>query len=251
MKTGWIFLLDLLLDGVMVTLALRLGGLKASVWKIGLAALAGAAAARLCAGLPKGMRAALWLPIAAGMMRIAAGRAEKPLRAAGLLLAAAGLLGGTVQALSGAAGSRTIGLWLGAAAAPLLSAATVRMRRMRQGATHVRVRMTCGGRTAAFTAMVDSGNCLRDYLTHRPVIVMPQARGYRLFGLENTPLRPIFADTAGGRQMMLCLTPEATILDNGQTKRAVEALLALSPGLGGNAPALLPVSLLEDGQEGV
>ena len=44
MKTGWIFLLDLLLDGVMVTLALRLGGLKASVWKIGLAALAGAAA---------------------------------------------------------------------------------------------------------------------------------------------------------------------------------------------------------------
>ena len=214
-------------------------------------ALAGAAAARLCAGLPKGMRAALWLPIAAGMMRIAAGRAENPLRAAGLLLAAAGLLGGTVQALSGAAGSRTIGLCLGAAAAPLLSAATVRLRRMRQGATHVRVRMTCGGRTAAFTAKVDSGNCLRDYLTHRPVIVLPQARGYRLFGLENTPLRPIFADTAGGRQMMLCLTPEATILDNGQTKRAVEALLALSPGLGGNAPALLPVSLLEAGQEGV
>ena len=134
MKTGWTFLLDLLLDGVMVTLALRLGGLKASVWKIGLAALAGAAAARLCAGLPKGMRAALWLPIAAGMMRIAAGRAEKPLRAAGLLLAAAGLLGGTVQALSGAAGSRTIGLWLGAAAAPLLSAATVRLRRMRHAA---------------------------------------------------------------------------------------------------------------------
>ena len=55
--------------------------------------------------------------------------------------------------------------------------------------------------------MVDSGNCLRDYLTHRPVIVMPQARGYRLFGLENTPLRPIFADTAGGRQMML--SPDA------------------------------------------
>ena len=46
---------------------------------LGYAALAGAAAARLCAGLPKGMRAALWLPIAAGMMRIAAGRAEKPL----------------------------------------------------------------------------------------------------------------------------------------------------------------------------
>ena len=53
MKTGWVFLLDALLDGVMVTLALRLGGAKASVWRIVLAALLGAAAARLCAGLPR------------------------------------------------------------------------------------------------------------------------------------------------------------------------------------------------------
>ena len=53
MKTGWIFLLDLLLDGVMVTLALRLGGLKASVWKIGLRRWR--AQRRLgCAGLLKG-----------------------------------------------------------------------------------------------------------------------------------------------------------------------------------------------------
>lgn len=51
MKTGWVFLLDALLDGVMVTLALRLGGAKAPVWRIVLAALLGAAAARLCAGL--------------------------------------------------------------------------------------------------------------------------------------------------------------------------------------------------------
>ena len=54
MKTGWVFLLDALLDGVMVTLALRLGGAKAPVWRIVLAALLGAAAARLCAGLPRG-----------------------------------------------------------------------------------------------------------------------------------------------------------------------------------------------------
>ncbi|MFR5794441.1 MAG: sigma-E processing peptidase SpoIIGA [Christensenellales bacterium] len=186
--------------------------------------------------------ALLWLPIAMGMMAAACGRAVRP-RAAGLLLGA-GLLGGTVQALSGAA---ALNNGLLAHAALLLSAATVRApdaaRDARSGADDMQKR------TAAFTAMVDSGNCLRDYLTHRPVIVMPQARGYRLFGLENTPLRPIFADTAGGRQMMLCLTPEATILDNGQTKRAVEALLALSPGLG-ERPALLPVSLLEDGQEG-
>ena len=101
--------------------------------------------------------------------------------------------------------------------------------------------------------MVDSGNCLRDYLTHRPVIVMPQARGNRLFHLEGAPLRPIFADTAGGRQMMFCLMPKETILLDGKTERAVKAVLALSPGLGGNAPTLLPTSLLGegDGQEGV
>ena len=186
MKTGWIFLLDLLLDGVMVTLALRLGGLKASVWKIGLAALAGAAAARLCAGLPKGMRAALWLPIAAGMMRIAAGRAEKPLRAAGLLLAAAGLLGGMVQALS-VRRPRTIGLWLGRRRA-LSERGDGSSAPDAAGRDARSVRMT-GGRTAAFTAMVDLGNCLRDYLTHRPVIDAAGARIPKL-GLKTRRCAP-------------------------------------------------------------
>ena len=172
--------------------------------------------------------------------------------AAGLLLGAAGLLGGTIQALSGATGSKATGLLLGTLAIPLLSAAMIRASRMRRDVQNVRVRMTYKKRTARFSAVVDSGNCLRDYLTHRPVIVIPQACGNRLFGLEDTPLRPIFADTAGGRQMMFCLTPERTILCDGRNEWAVEAMLALSPGLGGNAPALLPASLLnrKDGQEG-
>lgn len=112
--------------------------------------------------------------------------------------------------------------------------------------------MTYKKRTARFSAVVDSGNCLRDYLTHRPVIVIPQARGNRLFGLEDTPLRPIFADTAGGRQMMFCLTPERTILCDGRNEWAVEAMLGTFAGAWGNAPALLPASLLnrKDGQEG-
>ena len=185
-------------------------------------------------------------------MVAACGRAIRPFRAAGLLLGAAGLLGGTIQALSGATGSKATGLLLGTLAIPLLSAAMIRASRMRRDVQTVRVRMTYKKRTARFSAVVDSGNCLRDYLTHRPVIVIPQARGNRLFGLEDTPLRPIFADTAGGRQMMFCLTPERTILCDGRNEWAVEAMLALSPGLGGNAPALLPASLLtrKHGQEG-
>ena len=59
--------------------------------------------------------------------------------------------------------------------------------------------------------------------------------------------------TLFGRQMMLCFVPAETILCVGENKWAVEAVLALSPGLGGNAPALLPALLLsqKDGQEGV
>ena len=160
-------------DGDAGAAAGRAEGLCLEDWACGAGWSCGGLA---CAGLPKGMRAALWLPIAAGMMRIAAGRAEKPLRAAGLLLAAAGCSAARFRRFPARRVPGQPGFWLGAAAAPLLSAATVCLRRMRQSATHVRVRMTCGGRTAAFTAMVDSGNCLRDYLTHRPVIVMPQAR---------------------------------------------------------------------------
>ena len=245
--------MDALLDGVMVALALRLGGARASARRIALAALTGAAAARLCAGFPRWMQTLLWLPIAMGMMAAACGRAVKPFRAAALLLSAAGLMGGTMQALSGAAGSKEKGLLLGVLAVLLLTAAMVRAARTRRDVQTIRVRMTYRGRRTEFPAMVDSGNCLRDYLTHRPVIVMPQKQGNRLFALEGAPLRPIFADTAGGRQMMLCFVPEETILCDGENQWAVEAMLALSPGLGGNAPALLPASLLsqKDGQEGV
>lgn len=159
--------------------------------------------------------------------------AIRPFRAAGLLLGAAGLLGGTIQALSGATGSKATGLLLGTLAIPLLSAAMIRASRMRRDVQTVRVRMTYKKRTARFSAVVDSGNCLRDYLTHRPVIVIPQARGNRLFGLEDTPLRPIFADTAGGRQMMFCLTPERTILCDGRNEWAVEAMLGTFAGAWG------------------
>ncbi len=57
--------------------------------------------------------------------------------------------------------------------------------------------------------MLDSGNTLRDYLTHLPVIVLPEEAGRRRMGLSGAALRPIFADTAGGRQMMGVLTPQA------------------------------------------
>lgn len=92
--------------------------------------------------------------------------------------------------------------------------------------------------------MVDSGNTLRDYLTHRPVIVLAHASGRRRFALGTAPLRPIFADTAGGRRMMDCFVPEETIVEWAGGRQSVRAAVALSPYMREGAPALLPASLL-------
>ena len=166
-------------------------------------------------------------------------------------LCAAGLMGGTAQALGGALGSKTAGLLLGVSAVFVLAAAANRARRAGQAVSFLQVTVRCGGREIRFDALVDSGNCLRDYLTQKPVIVAPEAWVRQRLRLKEKALRPIFADTAGGRQMMWCLAPDEIRITEGKTERTVCAMLALSPGLRGNAPALFPASLLQrDGKEG-
>lgn len=249
MKGQQIFLLDMMLDVLMLLLALRFAGRRPRPVRVLAAALLGALAARLTVGMPQGARAALWLPTAAAMTAAAdGGRGIRGiLRGSGLLLASAGLLGGMVQALLGATGSRGAALLLGAGVALCTAAAAFRARRSGLSMHTVRVVCRYRDRQATFEAMVDTGNCLRDYLTQRPVIVLPEERGRVCLALEEAALRPIFADTAGGRQMMWCLKPDTTRILEGGTEREVKAVLALSPGLGKDAPALLPAALLDEG----
>ena len=110
------------------------------------------------------------------------------------------------------------------------------------------IQITCSyrGRVVKFEAMIDSGNTLRDYLTHYPVIVLPQETGESLFGLQGKMLRPIFADTAGGRQMMSVFVPEETSFFKKGKIRRIAAAVALSGALSKEAPALVPASLFED-----
>ena len=119
------------------------------------------------------------------------------------------------------------------------------MRRAVQDVHTVRIRISHGEYAAEMEALVDSGNCLRDYLTDRPVIVLPQA-ARTLLGLEAVPLRPIFADTAGGRQMMACFTPQSVIMIKEGRAVKVSACAAFSPGLSATAPALMPLSLMTE-----
>lgn len=234
----------------MLLIAARLDGRWIRPRRLLLSACFGAGCAALVRvlALSKGCGAALWLPAAYLMTLIAQGKRAvlHPVRCVCLLLCAAGLLGGTLTALHGATGSLLKAYALGGV---LMTAMTASLLRARRAASDVRrVRVTCRyqEKAAQFEAMIDSGNTLRDYLTHDPVIVMPKEVGIRLFGLEDTPLRPIFADTAGGRQMMDVFVPEETILfSEGKTKRVLAAV-ALSGMLSREAPALVPASLLDE-----
>lgn len=231
------------MDALMTAMALRLLGRSIRPGRVLLAALLGALAA---AGARKfslsgGILVFLW-PAAAFVMMLAAGGREslrRPIAGISALLASAGLLGGTVLALSGAAGSLKGGLLMGAAAAPVIAAITARRRRTAQN--EVRVRVLHRGEWTTFEALVDSGNGLRDYLTGSPVIVLPEA--HRAFAKE-AAFRPIFANTAGGRQMMWCFTPEQIQFFSDGRWRIVKAALAFSPGLGEKDPALFPAALL-------
>lgn len=236
---------DLLMDGCMLAMALRILNVRIRLKRVCFAAFFGSciscAAAFLRLSRPACM--ALWLPSALGMMRLGAGRAgslRASLSRAAVLFACAGYLGGVVLALEGAAGQRHSALIVGAVLATAVFVICNRCacRRAHQG--RVRIECIISGRRMAFDAIVDSGNSLRDYLTHRPVIVAPGGQA-----CLRLPARPIFAQTAGGRQMMLLVVPQETIIHLRGERRRVAAALAFSPGLKRGTPALAPAALFE------
>lgn len=241
-------LLELALDALMLALALRLGGRRIRPARVLAGAVLGTAASAALGGLPRAVQAAMWLPVALAMMRAADGPAPVwlALRRAMLLLCAAGLMGGTLLALLGAAGSPAAAYGIALGAVIAMACAAGRARRS-AAAMPQRLRIRCAfrGREITLHAIADSGNTLRDYLTHKPVVVLPQAAGQRL-GLGGAALRPIFADTAGGRQMMACFTPQVLEALADGKRRTLSAVVALSPGLGADAPALVPAALLAD-----
>ncbi len=235
--------MDALMDALMTAMALRMLGRTIRPGRVLLAACIGAfaAAGSRMLSLSGGGLIILWLAVAFAMMIAAGGRESlyRPMSSTAALFASAGLLGGTVLALSGAAGSLKGGFLLGAAAAPVMIAVTLRRRRAAGNQVHVRI--VHHGKRTDFSALVDSGNGLRDYLTGRPVIVLPEASRA---AVGEAAFRPIFANTAGGRQMMWCFTPDQIYFFSDGRWRMVKAALAFSPGLGEKDPALFPAVLL-------
>ena len=238
------------MNTLMLMLAVRMGGGRIRMARVLLGALAGAAAAHgaRCVALGRGQSMLLWLPIAAAMMRIAQGKAVKGrmIREALLLLCAAGFVGGMVLCFSGALQSLGLAYALGAAAACGIGLYALRTRRTAQSVVRAEMTVIYRGQQADFEAMIDSGNTLRDYLTHLPVIVLPKAAAAQTLTIKDMPLRPIFAETAGGRQRMSVLAPQKIELQCQGIRRRVNAVIALSPQMGVNVPALVPAALLDE-----
>lgn len=236
------------MNALMLLVALRFAGASIRPLRVACGASFGAGAAwavRLCGA---GRAVCLWLPIAAGMMILSAGRraCRRPVYHALCLLSAGGLLGGVVLALAGAVGSLAFAYLLGGLCAVWIALSVLRMRR---ADPHRDVYIEYGG--ARMRAIIDTGNTLRDYLTGCPVIVVPEASDQARQMTENLPLRPIFADTAGGRQMMRLCVPESVMLHiNGKRKTALAAV-ALAPALDARAPALVPQALLDEKEDSI
>ncbi len=108
-----------------------------------------------------------------------------------------------------------------------------------------------GAAAVRMTALVDSGNLLRDAVTGLPVIVLSRsaagcmmslpAAGELLPGMRYLPIR-----TAAGSALMLLVRPDAVTLIAGGRERRVEALLGVSPEAEAGFTALVPACLLQD-----
>jgi len=235
------------MNALSLAVAVRLAGDRIQKLRLLGGALMGAAMAQAVLALApsKGWTVCLWLPMAAGMMAAARGRTalRHPLKNALLLFCASGLLGGTVLALSAAAGSLLIAYALGAVCMTILAANALRERRDALAVRRARLLCRYRGKEAAFDAIIDSGNTLRDYLTQLPVVVLSEENGRRLLA-QDAALRPIFADTAGGRRMMQVFAPQEMELVADGKRQTVRAVIALADGLEHGAPALVPATLI-------
>lgn len=107
------------------------------------------------------------------------------------------------------------------------------------------------GHTVVLTALVDTGNLLRDPLTGLPVIVVSRRAARKLTPLpaqgQLLPgMRLISVRTAAGSALMAIFRPQRVRVLSGQTWREVRAMVGLSPDGYDGAQALLPACLTED-----
>lgn len=120
----------------------------------------------------------------------------------------------------------------------------------------VAVEITHAGFHLELTALVDSGNLLRDPITQLPVIVISQAAAARLMPYVHPDMlapgmRLISVRTIAGSSLMPVFRPSQVRLLLPQGWQTVSAVIGLSPDGYSGFQALLPACLLSSAQGGL
>ena len=113
----------------------------------------------------------------------------------------------------------------------------------------MRVRIRCGDCESAVTALVDSGNLLRDPLSGDPVLILPRNTFRRLTRLpEDSTLLPgmrlLRARTASGITLMIVLRPDGIFLLSGRKATALRGLIGCCLSGGGVHQPVMPESMV-------
>lgn len=199
-----LFLLNLGLDGLLLSAAAKLGGARQKRWRILLAAALGAlyTAMVFCISQPYAGHLLVRLGVAAGMVLLAVGMNQRPMWVLALFfLLSCSLAGGVLLLEMAGVGRMSTGegfpvtlsdgrlLLLCGAGEYLLVSLFTRLPVGRRGGEIVTALLTCEGRRVILGVLVDSGNLLRDPLTGNPVLIAEQRAVSGLFPRECRPKR--------------------------------------------------------------
>ncbi len=158
---------------------------------------------------------------------------------AALLLAGGALLSGGLSLLAPFAARGPLGALCGMLGGCLL-ALMLSARSPLRGDWQVRLRLSVNGRTARFTALIDTGNRLREPLSGQPVLIVERALLRQ--ALPEAGWRELRYGAVGGSGSMACFKPARLDIERGGRRtRAPDAWVAVSPTpLPGEARALAP-----------
>lgn len=114
----------------------------------------------------------------------------------------------------------------------------------------VTMEVRCGANRAVLTALVDTGNLLRDPLNGLPVIVVSHRAAQRLIGLSvpgklNPGLRQMSIRTIAGASVMTVFRPTQIRLMHAGHWQTIDAMLGVAPDGYDGVQALVPSSILD------
>lgn len=252
--SGWLFLLQQSACSwsILAALGLCAGLRRASVWRLLVVSLGAGLCTLACPHpwlRPAVLALVTWLVPTAAWPHIPRGlRGRMRLTALALVL----IMTGSAQLLRTAGLSGTLLILILLLPMPLLS----RLLPADSQARCVTVELLCSGHRLELTALVDSGNLLRDPLTHLPVIVVSRQAAARIIPLpppgEASPgMRLISVRTIAGSALMPVFRPDRVRLMLSGGWQETRAVIGLSPDGYSGFQALIPSCIIPSPQGGM